>query len=172
MLFPAATAGAGGFLGDVIRAVPGGKQLGDNLDDAHKKLKEAVPIYGRSEEAVSAGVRKSIQELNGEAAGPALAEWIRASRSNVINAGVRPIPQHIRQALSGFIPENILDKVRYRSGWGNEVALPALSFRFGDAAAITLDDIVMFRNEQDAQTNTVLWAHELSHVMQYDRWGG
>jgi len=49
--------------------------------------------------------------------------------------------------------------------------LPALSFRFGDASAITLDDVVMFRNESDAQNNPVLWAHELAHVMQHEWWG-
>jgi hypothetical protein len=135
---------ASGLLGDVVRAIPGGKKLGDDLDDAHRKLKQAVPPYGRAEETVSGAVRKGFEELGGEAGGPALAEWIRASRANVINAGVRPIPPQIRQAVAGFVPEHILQKVRYRSGWGNEVALPALSFRFGDAAAITLDDIVCF----------------------------
>ncbi len=165
------TSFAGGVLGDVIRAVPGGRQLGDNLDDAHRRLKEAVPPYRRVEEGGSAIVRKGVEEFTGETAGPVLGEWIRASRGNVIRAGVGPIPQQIQEALRGFIPDHILGKVRYRSGWGNEVALPALSFRFGDAAAITLDDVVMFRSEQDAQTNPVLWAHELTHVMQYERWG-
>src|SRR5690606_31577701 len=101
-------------------------------------------------------VRKSIEELSGETAGPVLAEWIRASKRDVINAGVRPIPHHIQESLRGFVPENILQTVRYRSGWGHELALPALSFRFGDAAAITLEDVVMFVHEQDAQTNTTL----------------
>jgi hypothetical protein len=49
--------------------------------------------------------------------------------------------------------------------------LPALSFRFGDAAAIALIDVVMFRNERDAQNNPKLWAHELTHIQQYQRWG-
>lgn len=162
---------AGGLLGDIVRAIPGGKAAGDALDETSRRVKEAVPPYKVIEEGGSSVVRKTVEELKGETAGPTLAAWITASKGNVINAGVGPIPQQIREALTGFFPEDVLNSVRYRSGWGNEVALPALSFRFGDAAAVTLDDIVMFRNEQDAQYNPELWAHELGHVLQYRKWG-
>ena len=30
---------------------------------------------------------------------------------------------------------------------------------------------MLFRDEHTAQTDLVLWAHELTHVMQYQRWG-
>jgi Domain of unknown function (DUF4157) len=41
----------------------------------------------------------------------------------------------------------------------------------GDATAITLGDVVLCRNEQVAETDLKVWAHELTHVMQYQRWG-
>jgi hypothetical protein len=49
--------------------------------------------------------------------------------------------------------------------------LPALAFSYGDATAITLGDVVLFKNELVAETDLKVWAHELTHVMQYQRWG-
>ena len=46
-----------------------------------------------------------------------------------------------------------------------------LAFSYGDAKAITLGDVILFKNEQLAESNLKLWAHELTHVMQYQRWG-
>lgn len=163
-----------GLLGCVIQAipVPGAKQLGQGLDNTNRQLKQALPPYGQTEDAISGGVQHGLNELNGETAGPALAAWINASRSDVINAGVGPIPQDIYEGLVGFFPPELLQSVRYRSGWGNEVALPAMVFRFGDREAITLgSDVIMFKDEDVAQTNLSIWAHELTHVLQYRRWG-
>lgn len=160
---------AGGVFGDIVNTVAPG--VGTALDDVHDGIKDALPPYKAAEEGASDAVRHVTNEVRGEIGGPALAAWIRASKSDVINAGVKPMPPQIYASLRGYFPEEILTAVRYRSGWGNEVALPALSFRFGDAAAITLDDIVMFKSENDAQYNIGLWAHELSHVQQYKSWG-
>lgn len=171
MLFPT-SAMSGGLLGDAVEGLCGGCGAGKALDDAHREIKKQVPPYGRAEEGISGGVRKGFEELNGEVDGPILAEWIRASRNDVINAGARPIPPAIYNALQGYFPDSLLQKVRFRAGWGNEVALPVLSFRFGDAAAITLDDVVMFRDWNQANNDVGIWAHELTHVQQYERWGG
>jgi len=51
------------------------------------------------------------------------------------------------------------------------LSLPTLAFSYGDAAAITLVDVVLYRDERVAQQDLVLWAHELTHVVQYQRWG-
>lgn len=40
-----------------------------------------------------------------------------------------------------------------------------------DTEAVTLVDVIVFRSEEDAQTNVALWAHELWHVKQYQEWG-
>src|ERR1700730_10164711 len=161
---------AGGLLGDALNVVVPG--AGTRLDDANRQLKNSniLPGYKQTEEAASAAGRKIGTEITGETAGPALAQWINLSRQNVINSGVRPIPSQIASQLSGFFSDDVINGVRYRSGWGNELALPASAFRFGDAEAITLVDVVMFRNESDAQNDVKTWAHELTHVLQYRQW--
>jgi len=141
------------------------------LDDANRRLKEAIPPYKQAEEGSSAAVQHLSQESIVEAGGPILAGWIQASRQDVLNAGVNPIPPQIVEQLRGYFPDNFLASIQYRSGWGNEVALPANAYRFGDASAITLVDVIMFRNEDEAQNNAHLWAHELSHAQQYAAWG-
>jgi hypothetical protein len=40
-----------------------------------------------------------------------------------------------------------------------------------DVNAVTLVDIIVFRNPDDALNNAALWAHELKHVQQYLQWG-
>ena len=37
--------------------------------------------------------------------------------------------------------------------------------------AITLGDVILFKSERLAETDLKVWAHELTHVMQYERWG-
>jgi hypothetical protein len=110
------------------------------------------------------------QDLGGLAA-QLLAQWIAESRQQMLSSGTRPVPPQIVQSLAGYFPPELLNQVRYRSGGSTEMSLPGLMFQYGDAAAITLVDVVMFRSEADAQTDTKLWAHELTHVMQYRRWG-
>ncbi len=156
---------AGGILGDAINAVAPG--VGTKLDEAHAKVKEALPPYKKIEEGASNAVR----ETSVQSAAPVLEEWIRKSRDDAIKAGVKPIPPDIKRQLQGFFPEALLNKVRYRVGQGNELSLQANSFRFGDAAAITLGDVVVFKSSKDALTAHVLWAHEMTHVQQYEKWG-
>jgi hypothetical protein len=31
--------------------------------------------------------------------------------------------------------------------------------------------VILFQDDHAAQTDAKLWAHELTHVMQYERWG-
>jgi Domain of unknown function (DUF4157) len=162
---------AGGLGGNLVEFACGRCGAGKALDRINKQAKKDFEPYRRVEEGISDPVRKGFRELNGEVDGRILAQWIKVSRRDVVSAGVEPIPAHIREELRGFISDAILDKVRFRAGWGNELALPALSFRFGDAAAITLDEVVMFRSWNDADTNLTLWAHELTHVQQYHNWG-
>jgi Domain of unknown function (DUF4157) len=102
----------------------------------------------------------------------ALARLIEASRERAITAGVRPLPPGIQRGLVGFFPPMLLQRVRYAiAPEKGALTLPALAFSYGDADAITLVDVVLFRDEHTAQNDLVLWAHELTHVMQYQRWG-
>jgi len=63
-----------------------------------------------------------------------------------------------------------MQAVRWSVG-GNQLSLPGLALQYGDATAITLIDVVLFRREADAEEDAKLWAHELTHVGQYRRWG-
>jgi hypothetical protein len=50
-----------------------------------------------------------------------------------------------------------------------QVAVVAVLLGSG-ANAVTLIDVIIFRDEQQA-ADPLLWAHELTHVEQYDRLG-
>jgi hypothetical protein len=100
-----------------------------------------------------------------------LAGWISASRSNSI-ANASPIPPAIRVRLTGYIDEAILDRARYQVDDHGLINFGALTLHFNEnVGAITLDDVIIFRSEYDALNNTALWAHELTHVKQYQSWG-
>ncbi|MGE4044053.1 MAG: DUF4157 domain-containing protein [Acetobacteraceae bacterium] len=102
----------------------------------------------------------------------ALARLIETTRERTIAEGVRPIPPAVYRGLLGYFPAAFLQRVRFASGRGNgSLSLPTVAFTYGDAVAMTLGDVVIFRDDHAAQTDLKLWAHELTHVMQYQRWG-
>jgi hypothetical protein len=105
-----------------------------------------------------------------ESLAPWLASWIASSRDAAKAQGVEPIPPAIRKALAGYVPDDILDRVRWREG-AAELSLPQNVIRFGEVPAITLDDVVVFQDRRAALEDPKLWAHELKHVMQYAEWG-
>lgn len=111
-----------------------------------------------------------LQRAGEDAASEGLAQWIIASRNDALKAGVQPVPADIRARLKGHFPDAILAGVRYRVGGGKEYSLQTHAFK-GNAAAITLHDVILFRPEQGNVTDVHLWAHELAHVVQYQRWG-
>lgn len=156
---------AGGLIGDAINVVAPG--AGTALDNAHRQFKNAVPPY----KAIEEGGSKLVNEAIVQQVAPLLQEAIARSRDDALGAGVQPIPSAIRENLTGFIPDNILNLVRYRVGGGGDLSLQVNSIRYGDALAITLDYVVVFARENDALYNPVLWAHELKHVIQYQSWG-
>ena len=122
-------------------------------------------------QGVGPGVNQGASQLM-DLAGGALARVIETSREKAIAAGVRPIPTGVQRALTGFFPPALLQRVRYRVIADQDgLSLPQLALDHGHADAITLGDIILFRRDHAAQTDLVLWAHELTHVMQYQRWG-
>jgi hypothetical protein len=100
---------------------------------------------------------------------PLLASWIAAERDAAKEQGVEPIPAPIRAALAGYVPDAILDAVRWRIG-GTQLSMPQNMIRFGHASAVTLDDVIVFENRELVE-DPKLWAHELKHVMQFAEWG-
>jgi hypothetical protein len=101
---------------------------------------------------------------------PFLAGWIAAARDAVKAEGVEPIPESIRAALAGYVPEPTLERVRWRHG-ASQLVLPQSVIRFGDVQAMTLDDVIVFQDRRAALEDPKLWAHELKHVMQFAEWG-
>jgi len=114
---------------------------------------------------------EAMQETAADLAAPMLQRAILQSRADALRAGVQPIPPQIRAHLRGYYPEALLDRVRYRVGGGNEQTLQFNVIRYGDQAAITLDEVVVFAREADALAHDALWAHELWHVKQVQEWG-
>jgi hypothetical protein len=123
------------------------------------------------EESVPTEPQAALSPLLAEAFAPLLAEWIVSSRDAAIAAGVQPIPSTVRTALHGYVPEAVLDRVRWREGGADDFTLQQNVIRFGDVPAMTLDHVVVFKNRDDALTDPKLWAHEIKHVMQFAAWG-
>jgi hypothetical protein len=126
-------------------------------------LLSLLPGRSRAQDTVPPALRGVAAQL--------LARLIETARSQAIADGVQPVPVGVRRALLGYFPDGLLGKVRYAAGRSDDNALPSLAFGYGDTAAMTLGDVVVFKNPLKAQTDLKLWAHELTHVLQYQRWG-
>ncbi|WP_407297880.1 eCIS core domain-containing protein [Stutzerimonas zhaodongensis] len=100
-----------------------------------------------------------------------LETWIRQSHAQLMLQDTHPIPLHIRSQLEPYFDLAVLETARYRVGDDNVLTAANTLLRNPDIAAVTLIDIIVFRNEADAQDNVALWAHELKHVEQYLQWG-
>jgi hypothetical protein len=174
-LAAAPRAQAGGIIGNIFREVGNlvnSKELrdiGDGLDGVHRGIKEALPHYGLLEEVGSGLVHQLTSELGVEIAGPILAELIRAGISDANNGELKPLPPHVKRSLAGYFPADLLDKVRWRSGYGT-ATLQSLSLKLGNRDAITLDNIIVFEDGRSIE-NLHLVAHEVAHVLQYHQWG-
>jgi hypothetical protein len=102
-------------------------------------------------------------------AAPILAQGIRTSRSQAKGRGTHPIPSDIRNKLSPYFPANILDAVSWTTAGGISID-SALKNWLNQEGAITYDDVVVFANTELTK-DLALWAHELTHVLQYSQMG-
>lgn len=100
-----------------------------------------------------------------------LASRIQAAREHAIAAGVRPIPAATQRSLRGFFPDGVLRKVRVSAARPTRITLPEAALVYGRGDAMTLADIIVLRDAEAARFDMPLWARELSHVMQFERWG-
>lgn len=99
-------------------------------------------------------------------AGSALAFAIRQAKAQALYSG-RPIPANIMAALQPYFPADVLQSVRYTTLDNARIALDsAVMLLNNDVVAITLEDVIVFRNGYEAQ-DIGTWAHELTHVLQY-----
>lgn len=108
-------------------------------------------------------------------AAPALATAIRSSKGQALNRGVQGIPQHIRAALAAHFPAAILDRARWTTAGGGISLDSILANWLGQEGAVTLDDVVVFSDSNLAINEDIqsieLWAHELTHIIQYQNMG-
>ena len=114
-------------------------------------------------------VGPALNEAKAQAAGSALEQWIIASH-NSAQAGAMPIPYQIRQQLTGYASEDSMNRVRYKIGDNGFLNLAHVTEQGGFASAVTLIDVVIFRGPTEANDPSI-WAHELTHVDQYQAWG-
>lgn len=145
---------------------------GDNEYEQCDPLHVACVCLPKVDGDVAKEFERLKKETRAQLGGPALAAYIRQSRNDGIN-GARPIPQNLRAVLTGYVPEQTLDRARYKIQDNGALNLANLTLRMGigHVTAITLDDLIVFRGPGEA-TDPTLWAHELFHVDQYRTWGG
>ncbi|MGG2396871.1 DUF4157 domain-containing protein [Pseudomonas sp. SH1-B] len=100
-----------------------------------------------------------------------LEAWLLQSRQAALRSGTEPIPLMIRVQLASFYDDVLLDEVRYRVGITDEMDAATVMLQNPDVQAVTLIDVVVFRDADAAASDAALWAHELWHVQQYREWG-
>lgn len=106
-----------------------------------------------------------------DTAAQTLERWLLQSRDKALAAGTQPLPPAIRARLTPYYDSTLLDGVRFRVGALDELDVASAMLQNPDIRAVTLVDVVVFRNREDAERDVALWAHELLHVEQYRQWG-
>jgi hypothetical protein len=143
-----------------LTQVIGGLQINGNGVSFQPPHFEQVPQYLQ---ALPQNIAQSF--LN--PAGSAMALAIRQARQNVRNQGCGPASESVISKLSPFMPPSVFNGVCWavlRPGIG----IDNFVIEAGGMAGITLDDTIVFKDQQSG-FDPVLWAHELTHVMQYRR---
>ena len=100
-----------------------------------------------------------------------LRDWIVQSRHRLLASGVEPIPLHIRAELEPYFDFAVLDSVRFKVGDPVELNMAHTLMQNPDVSAVTLIDVIGFRDAAEARDDVALWAHELKHVEQYRQLG-
>jgi hypothetical protein len=107
-------------------------------------------------------------------AGP-LAAAIRNAHARH-NSSARSIPADVKRGLAGKFPPGVLERARYTTG-NIEITLPTAlgrgqRFMDGSDYAVVVDDIIVFNvTPPSYDVSPGWWAHEITHVEQYTRWG-
>ena len=107
----------------------------------------------------------------GRVASNSLALALQQAHDTAAAGTLLPIPLHIRAQLEPYYDFQVLDAARYKVGDQQALDNANAVLQNPDVNAVTLIEIIVFRNEADAQDNVALWAHELLQVQQYQQWG-
>ncbi len=111
------------------------------------------------------------QEEAMQLAAPALQAWLIQSRNDAIRSNTSPIPTNIRTILLRWYSAKLLDSVRCKVGDNGILNTAHTLMQNENVEAVTLIDLIVFRNQTDALNNVALWAHEMQHVKQFAEWG-
>lgn len=112
-----------------------------------------------------------LRQQGSQVAAPVLADWITQSRAAMNEASLQPMPAAIRAQLLAYYPAEVLDSARFKIGDGQVLESAENILSNPDVNAVTLVDVIVFRDAQQAEDDVALWAHELWHVQQYREWG-
>ncbi len=104
-------------------------------------------------------------------AAPALALGLSQARAEAATTDIKPIPPHIRKQLLRWYDPSVLDAVHYKVTNDGQYNAATAILQNPDVGAVTLIDIILFRDAESAEQNVALWAHELKHVQQFQEWG-
>jgi hypothetical protein len=171
------------FVKDVGETVKGGTTkrakmiLSDPVGTALNPIKvidEGIPTPLSYVEYIAKNPDEIIEVVKNPAAGavglPA-AIAIADGRNAALKNGTKRMPLDVRVQLQPYFGESLLDSVRYTtdSKLYNGL-LPGIALHQGGAGAITLVNVVVFKDAAKA-FNIRIWAHEMFHVKQYDDMG-
>lgn len=120
---------------------------------------------------IDPGEARTVLDDLGRMASSSLAMALQQARNEAAAGTLLPIPLHIRAQLEPYYDFQVLDAARYKVGDQEALDSANAVLQNPDVNAVTLIDIIVFRDEADAQDNVTLWAHELHHVQQYQQWG-
>ena len=115
-------------------------------------------------------IRSSTDLVARQVGGAALAQTIRLSRSQAFMETTFPVPQAVRLDLEPYFPTINFDRVRWKPASGSLSLGTALTQWYLTEGAVTLEDLIIF-TAADTSDNRALWAHELTHVVQYQELG-
>jgi len=104
------------------------------------------------------------------AAARALERAIRYSRASARRTGTETIPAPIRERLEGYFPEHLLDKVRWAFPNRYLDLGTLVAWYKAEGGAVTLQDTIIYASRVGVESE-YLWAHELTHAMQYEELG-
>ncbi|QYU69812.1 DUF4157 domain-containing protein [Leptolyngbya sp. 15MV] len=132
----------------------------------HNLQAEAREIGRRSDEQLRRSTNLAARQLGGAA----LARTIRASRARALAEPTRAVPDDIRRELEPHFPSLDFDALRWKPATGRLSLGTVLTRWYMAEGAVVLDDVIVFTAARTARDRR-LWAHELTHVLQYRELG-
>ena len=129
-------------------------------------LRQGLSRAENLSDAALSGTHRSLQL----AASRTLEQAIRYSRASARRTGTEPIPHGIREQLEGYFPEHLLEEVEWAFPNRNLDLDTLVAWHKAESGAVTLLDTIVYTGRTGLESE-YLWAHELTHAMQYEELG-